>query len=54
MQFLDAASFLSLTRNWSADDKLTLQLPLELRTEAIKGNDRGTIYFVDSHGIYFL
>ncbi|RVX12921.1 hypothetical protein CK203_010035 [Vitis vinifera] len=30
------SSFLSLTRNWSPGDKLTLQLPIRLRTEAIK------------------
>ncbi|XP_052733858.1 uncharacterized protein LOC108340425 isoform X2 [Vigna angularis] len=29
-------SFLSITRQWSASDKLTLQLPLTVRTEAIK------------------
>ncbi|KAJ9697934.1 hypothetical protein PVL29_007171 [Vitis rotundifolia] len=29
-------SFLSLTRNWNPGDKLTLQLPMGLRTEAIK------------------
>ncbi|CAL5211527.1 unnamed protein product [Lathyrus oleraceus] len=29
-------NFLSITRQWSADDKLTLQLPLIIRTEAIK------------------
>ncbi|KAJ9697919.1 hypothetical protein PVL29_007161 [Vitis rotundifolia] len=29
-------SFLSFTRKWSPDDKLTLQLPIALRTEAIK------------------
>ncbi|ESW03989.1 hypothetical protein PHAVU_011G057800 [Phaseolus vulgaris] len=29
-------SFLSITREWSASDKLTLQLPLTVRTEAIK------------------
>ena len=41
MRFLDAGSFLSLTRNWSPGDKLTLQLPIRLRTEAIKGNILG-------------
>ncbi|XP_034688399.1 uncharacterized protein LOC117916455 [Vitis riparia] len=30
------SSYLSLTRNWSPGDKLTLQLPIRLRTEAIK------------------
>ncbi|XP_020212915.1 uncharacterized protein LOC109797318 [Cajanus cajan] len=29
-------NFLSITRQWSASDKLTLQLPLTTRTEAIK------------------
>ncbi|XP_019413303.1 PREDICTED: uncharacterized protein LOC109325408 isoform X1 [Lupinus angustifolius] len=29
-------NFLSVTRQWSAGDKLTLQLPITLRTEAIK------------------
>ncbi|QCD88422.1 hypothetical protein DEO72_LG3g2969 [Vigna unguiculata] len=29
-------NFLSITRQWNASDKLTLQLPLTLRTEAIK------------------
>lgn len=29
-------NFLSITRQWSAGDKLTLQLPLIIRTEAIK------------------
>ncbi|GAU50763.1 hypothetical protein TSUD_290750 [Trifolium subterraneum] len=31
-------SFLTVTRQWSASDKLTLQLPLTIRTEAIKGS----------------
>ncbi|KAK4278069.1 hypothetical protein QN277_015965 [Acacia crassicarpa] len=29
-------NFLSITRKWSANDKLTLQLPLKIRREAIK------------------
>ncbi|KAF5735763.1 hypothetical protein HS088_TW15G01279 [Tripterygium wilfordii] len=29
-------NFLTVTRKWSTDDKLTLQLPINLRTEAIK------------------
>ncbi|RZB74453.1 uncharacterized protein LOC114380264 isoform X1 [Glycine soja] len=29
-------NYLSITRQWSANDKLTLQLPLTVRTEAIK------------------
>uniref|UniRef100_A0A2P2MD35 Alpha-L-arabinofuranosidase B arabinose-binding domain-containing protein n=1 Tax=Rhizophora mucronata TaxID=61149 RepID=A0A2P2MD35_RHIMU len=35
--FLPApGNFLSITRKWIGDDKLTLQLPIRLRTEAIK------------------
>ncbi|KAJ6702864.1 PROLINE-TRNA LIGASE (DUF1680) [Salix viminalis] len=30
-------SFLSVNRKWSSSDKLTLQIPISLRTEAIKG-----------------
>ncbi|MCH95890.1 hypothetical protein A2U01_0016872, partial [Trifolium medium] len=30
--------FLSITRQWSSSDKLTLQFPLTVRTEAIKGS----------------
>ena len=38
----DAGNFLSVTRNWGAGDKLTLELPISLRTEDIKG-----IFIVD-------
>ncbi|GAU48668.1 hypothetical protein TSUD_87500 [Trifolium subterraneum] len=31
-------NFLSITRQWSASDKLTLQIPLTIRTEAVKGS----------------
>ncbi|CAJ1933250.1 unnamed protein product [Sphenostylis stenocarpa] len=36
LSLLTPGSFLSITRQWSANDKLTLQLPLTVRTEAIK------------------
>lgn len=36
-QFLVAGNFLSLTRNWNPGDKITLELPISLRTETIKG-----------------
>lgn len=32
-----AGNFLSVTRKWSAGDKITLELPMSLRIEAIKG-----------------
>lgn len=30
-------NFISVTKRWSSTDKLTIQLPINLRTEAIKG-----------------
>jgi hypothetical protein len=35
--YRDAGNFLSVTKNWRPGDKLTLQLPISLRTEAIQG-----------------
>lgn len=32
-----AGNFLSVTKKWNSSDKLALQLPISLRTEAIKG-----------------
>jgi hypothetical protein len=32
-----SGSFLSVTKQWDSGDHLTLQLPINLRTEAIKG-----------------
>lgn len=34
---IHAGNFLSITRSWTSGDKITLELPMSLRTEAIKG-----------------
>ena len=36
--FPSTGNFLSITRNWSTKDKLTLQLPLVIRTEPVQGS----------------
>lgn len=48
-------NFLSVTRNWRAGDKLTLELPISLRTEAIK-DDRAEYASVQAilYGPYLL
>ncbi|KAJ6704754.1 hypothetical protein OIU79_009631 [Salix purpurea] len=48
-------SFLSVNRKWSSSDKLTLQIPISLRTEAIK-DDRHEYASVQAilHGPYLL
>ncbi|KAH7560548.1 hypothetical protein ACOSP7_017256 [Xanthoceras sorbifolium] len=50
-----AGNFLSVTRKWSAGDKLNLQLPINLRTEAIK-DDRTQYASIQSilYGPYLL
>ncbi|KAB1200186.1 hypothetical protein CJ030_MR0G007896 [Morella rubra] len=51
----EAGNFLSVTRNWRAGDKLTLELPISLRTEAIK-DDRAEYASVQAilYGPYLL
>ncbi|XP_054819763.1 LOW QUALITY PROTEIN: uncharacterized protein LOC129318821 [Prosopis cineraria] len=48
-------NFLSVTRKWSSSDKLTLQLPITLRTEAIK-DDRSEYASIQAilYGPYLL
>ncbi|CAM0910021.1 unnamed protein product [Alopecurus aequalis] len=36
LQFASPGTFLSVTKQWDSGDRLTLQLPINLRTEAIK------------------
>ncbi|KAM0914993.1 hypothetical protein ACQ4PT_011145 [Festuca glaucescens] len=36
LQFASPGTFLSVTKQWNSGDQLTLQLPINLRTEAIK------------------
>ena len=35
--FCFAGSFLSIKQNWKSGDQVTMELPLSIRTEAIKG-----------------
>ncbi|KAL8493184.1 hypothetical protein ACS0TY_024409 [Phlomoides rotata] len=41
-------NFLSLSKSWTPTDKITLDLPISLRTEAIKGNIHPSRYYLSS------
>ncbi|XP_054790996.1 uncharacterized protein LOC129296414 [Prosopis cineraria] len=55
LSMLSPGNFLSITQKWSASDKLTLQLPITLRTEAIK-DDRSKYASIQAilYGPYLL
>lgn len=37
MALLDVGNFLQISRQWNSNDEIAIELPISIRTEAIKG-----------------